>query len=396
MLVQVTAASVDGRIGKRAAGVRPPARSGTGSRTCSRATPTTPPSARWGCRRGRRRSAAARSAEWLTWDVPAAILGDAPIPPRPRTAGRAAGPAGSGIVRCRGTSPRRTDPAVSPRPRALDQRAYLVDPGLPDPQRLLVRHRVRPAVGAVADRRPHARRLELAERLAVGDHRLLRRRQLDAGEARPRKALEPRRVRRVARVDLGCGRAHGGRVPPAWKRCGTACGPTLERRPRRGVAAVAVDDQEAAEALAVERVERLRRRPRRASPGGATPSRGTPRSPARSRTASPAATGTPSGSAASTETRSARIESVAEREVGVLLGRADRQDDAIVVAVPTIAPRPASSSGRSRPRPTARQASRGGLCVQRPPTIVATTCTSGSSSAGIANGSRSRTTRSAR
>ena len=35
------------------------------------------------------------------------------------------------------------------------------------------------------------------------------------------------------------------------------------------------------------------------------------------------------------------------------------------------------------------------MCTQRPPTIVATTCTSGSSSGSIASGSRSRTTRSA-
>ena len=38
----------------------------------------------------------------------------------------------------------------------------------------------------------------------------------------------------------------------------------------------------------------------------------------------------------------------------------------------------------------------GGLWTQRPPSIVATTCTSGSSDGSISNGSRSRTTRSAR
>src|SRR5580765_2236954 len=54
----------------------------------------------------------------------------------------------------------------------------------------------------------------------------------------------------------------------------------------------------------------------------------------------------------------------------------------------------------SPPRERARRRSRreryqgGGLCVQRPPTIVATTWISGSSSSGIASGSRSSTTRS--
>ena len=104
-------------------------------------------------------------------------------------------------------------------------------------------------------------------------------------------------------------------------------------------------------------------------------------------------------------------------EAGVADVSADRDAERPVAASKRADPRRADKAGAAHndagaspvlgkgldretgfPRCSERSASHqgGALCVQRPPTIVATTCTSGSSSAGIASGSRSSTTRSAR
>ena len=133
-------------------------------------------------------------------------------------------------------------------------------------------------------------------------------------------------MRRVAGIDLGGDLADGGRVPPVVPaRAGL-----LDRLACRRVPAVAVDDEEAPEALAAQRVERLgqhrdeRLRPQRHRARERGEAR---RDPERHR----GRTSTPSGSAASTE--SAREDRVGgEREVGVLLGRADREHDPVVVA----------------------------------------------------------------
>lgn len=86
VLVQVTAASVDGRIGKRAeeSGVRL-IREGLAHLLAS--------DAHHASVRAVGMAAAAKAAgggalgQWLTWDVPAAIIGDTEIPPRPTGGG---------------------------------------------------------------------------------------------------------------------------------------------------------------------------------------------------------------------------------------------------------------------------------------------------------------------
>ena len=86
VLVQVTAASVDGRIGKRAqeCGLLL-VRDGLAHLLAS--------DAHHASVRAVGMAAAAKAVgggalgQWLTWDVPAAILGDTPIPPRPDDGG---------------------------------------------------------------------------------------------------------------------------------------------------------------------------------------------------------------------------------------------------------------------------------------------------------------------
>ena len=90
VLVQVTAASVDGRIGKRAeeCGLRL-IEDGLVHLLAS--------DAHHASVREVGMSAAAKAAgggalgRWLTWDVPAAIIGDTPIPPRPEGGGSSGG-----------------------------------------------------------------------------------------------------------------------------------------------------------------------------------------------------------------------------------------------------------------------------------------------------------------
>jgi protein-tyrosine phosphatase len=90
VLVQVTAASVDGRIGRRAqeTGLRL-VREGIAHLLAS--------DAHHASVREVGMSTAARAVgggdlgQWLTWDVPAAILGDTPIPPRPDGGGGSRG-----------------------------------------------------------------------------------------------------------------------------------------------------------------------------------------------------------------------------------------------------------------------------------------------------------------
>jgi len=87
VLVQVTAASVDGRIGKRAeeCGLLL-VREGLAHLIAS--------DAHHASVRAVGMAAAAKAVgggalgQWLTWDVPAAIIGDTPIPPRPEGGGR--------------------------------------------------------------------------------------------------------------------------------------------------------------------------------------------------------------------------------------------------------------------------------------------------------------------
>ena len=113
MLVQVTAASVDGRIGRRAAGVRPRLiRDGLAHLLAS--------DAHHASVRAVGMAAAAKAVgggalgQWLTCDVPAAILDDAPIPPRPRSAAGRAG--------WDGCSAHRTGSRAVPVDRALQRR----------------------------------------------------------------------------------------------------------------------------------------------------------------------------------------------------------------------------------------------------------------------------------
>ncbi len=90
VLVQVTAASVDGRIGKRAQ------ECGLGL-VRDELAHLLASDAHHAPVRAIGMSAATKAvgggalADWLTWDVPAAILGDTPIPPRPEGGGSRAG-----------------------------------------------------------------------------------------------------------------------------------------------------------------------------------------------------------------------------------------------------------------------------------------------------------------
>src|SRR5439155_17632848 len=141
-------------------------------------------------------------------------------------------------------------------PAVLEDVPHLFDARLPDAQHVLVGPLVGAAEGAVAEQFPHLVGIDLANGRDV-DHRLPLPRLLDARQARPREVLEPRGVARV-RVDrlYLCPRAR--RVPPVVPddlRLVVLGLPGVERAATSLVAPVAVDQQEAAEALAVERVD---------------------------------------------------------------------------------------------------------------------------------------------
>src|SRR5712692_3533855 len=144
------------------------------------------------------------------------------------------------------------------RPAVLDQLAHFLDARLPHAQHVLVGTLVEAAERAVAEQLPHLGRIGVAHRAYVG-HRLSLLRLCDAGEARPREVLEPRGVPGVAADrlhDLPRARAVAPVVPDDL-------GIRTLGVPRRGrvaaglVPPVSVDEQEAAEALAVQRLEQL-------------------------------------------------------------------------------------------------------------------------------------------
>jgi protein-tyrosine phosphatase len=87
VLVQVTAASIDGRVGRRALECgRYLIRSGLAHLLASDAHHASVREV--GMADAAHRVGDPALAQWLTWDVPSAILADAEIPPRPRVKGR--------------------------------------------------------------------------------------------------------------------------------------------------------------------------------------------------------------------------------------------------------------------------------------------------------------------
>ena len=154
--------------------------------------------------------------------------------------------------------------------------------------------------------------------------------------------------------------------------CQSTCAPRVRRVPvldagRPGVvAAVPVDEQEAAEALAVQRVQQVAQDGAGTSPAAGSGCPGRRRSTASGRTGAPGSTGTPSGSAASTATRSDEDRVDREREVRVLLDRPERQDDAVVALEVRLDLHPVAVARSSRAQPLQRRGdARGGARPRR-------------------------------
>src|SRR5690348_12763694 len=149
-------------------------------------------------------------------------------------------------------------PSSGTGPAVCDQVAHLLDPRLPDAQNVLVRPLVQAAERAVAEQLAHLRRVELAHARDVRP-RLALLWQCDAGEPRPREVLVPRRVRRVA-VDLVHDLPDAVARPPVVPEHLCALMlllPGVGLLAAGVVAAVAVDEEEAPEPLAVQRVEQV-------------------------------------------------------------------------------------------------------------------------------------------
>src|SRR3954462_5164177 len=148
------------------------------------------------------------------------------------------------------TSATRSGPAM------LEPLARLLDARRPHPQHVLVRALVVAAERAVAQQLAHRGGGLRAQRpdVLLG---LAPRRLLDAGQPRPGKVLHPRGVAAVG-VDRVHHRPRARRRPPvvpAHLRVRLLARPGLDGRPPAAVAAVPVDQQEAPEALLVQRAE---------------------------------------------------------------------------------------------------------------------------------------------
>src|SRR4051794_4464971 len=143
-------------------------------------------------------------------------------------------------------------------PAVLDQVSNLVDACLPDAQDVLIGPQVEPAEGAVTEQLANLERVELAHPRDIS-HRLALVRPLDPREARPREVLEPRGVRGLG-IDLLDCRADASAGPPVVPHhtCVLArAGPFAGGGAAGVVPAVAVHEQETAEALRVQRVEQV-------------------------------------------------------------------------------------------------------------------------------------------
>src|SRR5262245_28343358 len=114
------------------------------------------------------------------------------VAPCSRSAPRIAAPMPWAVPVTSATRPARSGTA----PAVLEHVADLLHARPPDAEHVLVRALVDAAERAVAEQLAHRGGLERAHLRDVG-HRLPLVRKLDAGEARPREVLEPRRMARV-------------------------------------------------------------------------------------------------------------------------------------------------------------------------------------------------------
>src|SRR5438477_5742211 len=145
-------------------------------------------------------------------------------------------------------------------PSVLDQIADLGDAGAPEIEDLLVGALVRAAEHAV-DRQPAQL---IGRRLTDeggGDPRLCPFWHDDPGYARPREVFHPRAVRGLLLVAFD-NLPDARRVPPVVEedlhaRLARLGEPLAQRARRRRVPAVAVDDGDAAEALAIQRIQEV-------------------------------------------------------------------------------------------------------------------------------------------
>src|SRR5512146_1005286 len=151
-----------------------------------------------------------------------------------------------------------TRPVRSGIPTVLEQRPDLLDARRPDTEDVGLRPLVGAAERAVAEQIAHIARIELAHPRHVR-HRFRLGGKLDTRQPRPREVLEPRRVRRVG-VDLVHDVPHPLTRPPVMppqRSVGACLGPRLGGGAATLVAAVPVHEQEASEPLVGERAEQV-------------------------------------------------------------------------------------------------------------------------------------------